>query len=49
MLLQTKKRGKRMHLTYLLNGFREVVNAIGLFDMGYEGAQFTWEYRRRTP
>ena len=47
-LSQTKKRGRRSHPQWLINGFREAIEASGLIDIGMQGYQFMWERSRGT-
>ena len=48
MLSQTKKRGRRSHPQWLINGFREAMKASGLIDIGMQGYHITWERSRST-
>ncbi|XP_073119791.1 uncharacterized protein [Henckelia pumila] len=43
-----KKRGRIVHPTNLINGFRESVNESGLIELGMKGHWFTWERSRGT-
>ncbi|XP_073124282.1 uncharacterized protein [Henckelia pumila] len=48
LISQSEKRGRILHPTNLINGFREAVVDSGLVDLGMKGHWFTWEKSRGT-
>lgn len=43
-----EKKGGRMHLRALLEGFKNVVKDCGLYEVQSKGSEFTWERARGT-
>ncbi|KAK1372151.1 Endonuclease/exonuclease/phosphatase family protein [Heracleum sosnowskyi] len=46
---QLDKKGGALYPTWLIEGFNDTLNELGLMDMELVGHQFTWEKGRGTP